>query len=363
MDFGLSEEQRMLQDTVRRYLTKQCPLERVREAVVDDGQVAAAIRLELAGLGLGGLLVPAQYGGLQLGMLEAVLVQELLGAHVSPAAYFAASLLAVVAITCGASDSQKQEWLPVIVSGEMRCAVAINEACGARNDAGVQYLSGCLNGKALFVLEFTGASHLLVCDQNQQLHLVAASAPGVVAHAITIIDKTRTTHEVGFSNVRGYVLDGQSADGVALTAVLHAARLLLAADTLGAAQQMLEQAVDYAKQREQFGRVVASFQAVKHMCADMAAQLEPGRSLIWYAAYATDSGTEDAALMALLAKSHLADVGQFVARTATEVHGGIGFTDSLGLHYWFKRIGANRQLFGGPQHVRDAAAKLQGWTI
>jgi alkylation response protein AidB-like acyl-CoA dehydrogenase len=363
MDFGLSEEQRMLQDTVSRYLTEQCPLERVREAVVDEGQVAASIRLELARLGLGGLLVPAECGGLQLGMLEAVLVQEQFGANVSPAAYFAASLLAVVAITHGASDSQKHDWLPAIVSAEMHCALAINEACGARDGAGVHYLNGCLNGKALFVLELTGASHILVSDQNQQLHLVAAFASGITARAITTIDKTRTTHEVGFSNVCGHVLDGQSADGVALAAVLHAARLLLAADTLGAAQKMLVHAVDYAKQREQFGRVVASFQAVKHMCADMAAQLEPCRSLIWYAAHATDSGAKDAALMALLAKSHLADVGQFVARTATEVHGGIGFTDLLGLHYWFKRIGANRQLFGGPQRVRDAAAKLQGWTV
>ena len=124
---------------------------------------------------------------------------------------------------------------------------------------------------------------------------------------------------------------------------------------------MLEKAVAYSKDREQFNRPIASFQAVKHMCAEMAARLEPCRALVWYAAYAQDNVPEEAGLMARLAKAHVSEVGKFVARTATEVHGGMGFTDLLGLHYWFKRIGANRQLLGGPQALRAEAAKLQGW--
>jgi alkylation response protein AidB-like acyl-CoA dehydrogenase len=124
---------------------------------------------------------------------------------------------------------------------------------------------------------------------------------------------------------------------------------------------MLEKAVEYAKTRDQFNRPIASFQAVKHMCAEMAAKLEPCRSMVWYAAYAQDQVPEEAALMACLAKSHLSEVGKFVARTSTEVHGGMGFTDLLGLHYWFKRIGANRQLLGGPEKLRAEAAELQGW--
>jgi len=143
--------------------------------------------------------------------------------------------------------------------------------------------------------------------------------------------------------------------------MIDAGRVLLAADTLGAAAMMLEKAVEYAKTRDQFNRPIASFQAVKHMCAEMAAKLEPCRSMVWYAAYAQDQVPEEAALMACLAKSHLSEVGKFVARTSTEVHGGMGFTDLLGLHYWFKRIGANRQLLGGPEKLRAEAAELQGW--
>ena len=125
---------------------------------------------------------------------------------------------------------------------------------------------------------------------------------------------------------------------------------------------MIEKAVAYAGERKQFGRVIGSFQAVKHMCAEMAAELEPCRSLVWYAAHAFDEMPDEASLMAAHAKSLTSDVGRFVARTATEVHGGMGFTDLLGLHYWFKRIGLNRQLLGAPERVRREAAVMQGWA-
>ena len=111
--------------------------------------------------------------------------------------------------------------------------------------------------------------------------------------------------------------------------MIDAGRVLLAADSLGAAM-MLKSAVEYSKDRDQFNRLIASFQAVKHMCAEMAAKLEPCRSMIWYAAYAQDHVPEEASLMACLAKSHMQEVSKFVARTATEVHGGMGFTDLWG---------------------------------
>ena len=119
--------------------------------------------------------------------------------------------------------------------------------------------------------------------------------------------------------------------------MLDVGRVLLAADTFGAAQTMLDQAVAYSLTREQFNRPIGSFQAVKHMCAEMAAGLEPCQSLVWYAAHAVDSIPDEARVTACHAKAHVAEVGKFVAKTATEVHGGMGFTDLLGLHYWFKR--------------------------
>jgi len=134
---------------------------------------------------------------------------------------------------------------------------------------------------------------------------------------------------------------------------------MYAADTLGAAQAMIDQAVAYAKTREQFGRAIATFQAVKHMCAEMAAALEPCRALVWYAGHALESLPTEASVTACHAKAHVGEVGTKVARIATEVHGGMGFTDLVGLHYWFKRIGMNRQMLGGPQAAREDAARLQ----
>jgi alkylation response protein AidB-like acyl-CoA dehydrogenase len=124
---------------------------------------------------------------------------------------------------------------------------------------------------------------------------------------------------------------------------------------------MIEKAVAYAKERKQFGRPVGSFQAVKHLCAEMVAELEPARALVWYAGYSFDRSPAEARSLAAHAKAHLSEAGRFVARTATEVHGGMGFTDLLGLHYWFKRIGIDRQLLGGPERVRHDAALSQGW--
>jgi len=141
---------------------------------------------------------------------------------------------------------------------------------------------------------------------------------------------------------------------------LDAGRIGIAAQALGIARAAFEFALQYAKERKQFGRTIGSFQAVKHLCAEMAAELEPARALVWYAAYAFDHAPDEAPLMAAHAKALTSEIGRFIARTSTEVHGGIGITDLLGLHFWFKRVGLNRQLLGGPEKVREIAARLQG---
>jgi alkylation response protein AidB-like acyl-CoA dehydrogenase len=145
--------------------------------------------------------------------------------------------------------------------------------------------------------------------------------------------------------------------------VLDAGRVVLAADSLGAAQHMLDAAVAFAKQRVQFGRVIGSFQGVKYPLAECVTALEPCRALVWYAAYAQDALPDEARLTACHAKAQMGDVARDVARIATETHGGMGFTDLLGLHYWFKRISFNRQMLGGPERCREEAAELQGWRL
>ena len=148
---------------------------------------------------------------------------------------------------------------------------------------------------------------------------------------------------------------------MAIQKTIDVGRIALAADLLGASQKMINKAVEYSLERKQFERVIGSFQAVKHMCAEMVAELEPCRSLIWYAAYSQDFIEDEARLLSCHAKAHLSEVGQDIARVSTQVFGGMGFTDLLGMDYWFKRIGLSRQILGGPEKVRQEAALIQGF--
>jgi alkylation response protein AidB-like acyl-CoA dehydrogenase len=352
--FALSEDQRLLQDSLAKALAQLSPLERVRRFADQDEPAAPDIWAGLAELGLPGLITPEEHGGLGLGLLEAALAAETLGAVVAPTPFLGSAVLAPLALRLAGTDEQRARWLPKLAAGEITAGVAISEpVAGARDGAGVVADGGRLTGKALFAFDTVGADLVIVGDRAGGLHL-ALSATAV--EPMGTIDATRRLSELTFDGVAAEPM----ASNQALERLRDAAWILLAADTLGAAQTMLDKAVAYAKERKQFGRTIGSFQAVKHLCAEMAAELEPARALVWYAAYAFDNAPDEAPLMAAHAKAHTSEIGRFIARTATEVHGGMGMTDLLGLHYWFKRIGLNRQLLGGPERVREAAARMQG---
>jgi len=354
MRFALSEDQVLLQDSLTRALADLSPLERVRRFADGNESAAPDIWAGLAELGLPGLLVPEEHGGLGLGLLEAALAAEALGRVVAPTPFLGTAVLAPLALTLAGSAEQRSRWLPKLAAGEAVAGVAISEPiAGAREGAGVTAAGGRLDGRALFALDAPGADLLIVADRGGGLHLAGSCE---AAEPMPSIDATRRLTELTFKATPAEALTSNQA----IDRLRDAAWILLAADTLGAAQAMLDKAVAYAKERKQFGRTIGSFQAVKHLCAEMAAELEPARALVWYAAYAFDHAPDEAPLMAAHAKAHLSEIGRFVARTSTEVHGGIGMTDLLGLHYWFKRIGQNRQLLGGPEKVREWAARLQG---
>jgi alkylation response protein AidB-like acyl-CoA dehydrogenase len=357
MDFSLTSDQRLMQESLTRTLAEASSLDRVRRFAADPGDKGADVWRALGDFGLAGIVVPEAFGGLGLGLLDAALASEALGRAVAPVPFMGV-VLAPIALTRGGSGAQQQEWLAKLASGEVTAAAAISEPiAGARDGAGVTASGGKLTGKALFVPGGMGARLLVVADRSGGLHLVGGDAAGLTRALMPGIDETRRLAELTFDGVAAEPLSG----GPQLLAALRdAGWVLVAADTLGAAEAMLDKAVAYAQERRQFGRVIGSFQAVKHLCAEMAAELEPCRSLVWYAAYAFDAVPGEASLMAAHAKALTSEVGRFVARTSTEVHGGMGITDLLGLHFWFKRIGVNRQLLGGPERVREFAARLQG---
>jgi len=349
MEFGLSEEQTQLERSVNGFLDDASSLERVRKLVDEPG---TGVWPGLVELGVPGLLIPEEAGGLNLSFLDAAIVAEALGAHTAPAPFLSTAVLVPVALRDG---GRHDALLSALATGATTAGAALGHAIGPRADASVREAGGKLNGRALYVVDFD-ADVYLVADDARRLFLVASDAAGLGARPLTTIDRTRRTGELTFADTPA---DLVADDPATLQRVLDAGRVMLAADTLGAAQNMLDQAVAYAKEREQFNRPIGSFQAVKHMCAEMAAALEPCRAMMWYAAHALDALPDEATLTACHTKAHLAEVGKFVAKTATEVHGGMGFTDLVGLHYWFKRIGFDRQILGAPELLREEAARAQ----
>lgn len=359
MEFGLSAEQGLLQDTVIRFLTEQSSLDRVRR-FADGGETRATDLVDgLAALGVYGLIVPESQGGVGLTLLDAAVVSEALGYAVAPTGFLSTAVVVPSALLAAGSQAQQDAWLPRLAAAEVQAGIALSEHSGVRRDAGVTCLDGALTGRALFVLDFE-ADVYLVADRSGGLHLIAADAAGLERRLLPTIDRTRPMGELILEAAPAEPLPG--AGPAVVRRLLDIARVMLAADTLGAAQNMLDQAVAYAQQREQFNRVIASFQAVKHMCAEMAAEIEPLRAFSWYAGHALTADPEEAHLVACHFKALAQDVGKQVAKTATEVHGGMGFTDLVGLHYWFKRIGFNRQVLGSPELLRELAARAQGFA-
>jgi alkylation response protein AidB-like acyl-CoA dehydrogenase len=357
MDFGLSDDQKMLEETLRGFLAEHVPIERVRELRHEPQPNDRGVWSSLAELGVAGVLVPDAQGGAGLSLLDAALVAGVLGHAATPSPFLSTSVMAATALKAvGGADADAL--LAGIASGELVVGVAATELFSVREGAGVRIEGGRLRGKAMMALDAVAADGLLVAIDDATLAWVDAKAPGVSIERLLTIDATRDTSELVFDGAEAKLVFEGAGDAV--RRMLEAGRIVLAADTLGCCESMVEQAVAYSKERKQFDRLIGSFQAVKHMCAEMIAEVEPARSLLWYAAHAYDAIPDEAPLMACHVLAHVSEIGREIASVSTQVHGGIGWTDEQNLHFWFKRIGNARHLLGGPEYLRARAAELKG---
>lgn len=362
MEFGLSNDQRLLQEAVSQFLAAEAKLDVIQRAVEGGDDLLAPMRMGLSELGLNALLIPEDEGGLGLGFFEAALVQQMLGRFVVPID-MSGNVLAALVFRRMRDTAARSAWFRKLATGEAVLGLALSAPPAARCGAsGVQSRGEALHGSVPFAQLPVGATHLLVVDEAGCSWVADIASEGLLITPLETIDRTRSFASLTLEGIVAERIVTEPGGGDLAGELLAFIRILIAADTLGAAERMIEAAVQYSLERKQFGVPIASFQAVKHMCAEMAARVEPCKALLWHAAFVAASGMPEGPVMACLAKSHLSDVGRFVARTSTEVHGGMGFTDALGLHLWFKRIGMNRQLFGGPEFLRAEAARMQGWT-
>jgi alkylation response protein AidB-like acyl-CoA dehydrogenase len=357
MNFELDEQQEQMQASLARLLGAELPLQKLQSVLAEGKWPAAALHDTVASMGWYGLLIAREYGGVGLGLLDAALAAEAFGRAAAPVPFVASAGIVAHALSRFGSEAQRARWLPGIASGAVVAGAALSEgAAGQPHDVqGVDCRQGTLHGEASFVLDAAAAKLFLVADRREQLWLVERDHPGVACTPMQTIDGTRSVGTLALNGCKAEPL-GDDTGPEAPATLLAVGRLLLGADTLGAASAMLEAATQYAQVRTQFGQPIGAFQAVKHLCADMAAQLVPCRAYVWGTAHALDRQASGAAAGCAQLKAHLSEVGQFVARSATEVHGAMGFTELLGLHLLFKRIALARQLLGGPARLRAEAA-------
>jgi alkylation response protein AidB-like acyl-CoA dehydrogenase len=272
--------------------------------------------------------------------------------------------LAGLALALNGSEGQRTEFLAPLAAGEKRGTVALFDAGSPAvigefemeaqpGDGGV-----VLDGEKVLVLDAAAADFLIVATADGRRHLVDADQAGVSIERESSIDPTRRLYSVRFASVEvpaERTLEGVQEDYLP---VLHRGCVATSAELTGIAQRTMEMAVAYAKERQQFGRPIGSYQAVSHRCAQMLLETEGARSATYYAAWAADASPEDLPLAASMAKAYASDAGWRVANESLQVHGGIGFTWEHDLHLWLKRAKVDSALFGDAHWHRERVADL-----
>jgi len=355
MRFDLDEQQLALQQAVADYLEAECPIARAL-APHDTGKPDLGLWRGLVQLGIGGIMVPEEYGGLGLGLLDLAVMMEPVGRSAAPGP-FLDHALGTLALVLAGSAAQKAGLLPPLASGEMRATIALAEAKGEWFAEQWTLAAGeTLTGKKHHVLHAEGADVLIVGFAGGKLGLVRRDAPGLEISPTPSTDAGKQLCTVTFADTPCELLEGAMGDRL-----VDAGLVLLAADAFGGASQAVNLSVAYAREREQFGRPIGSFQGMKHQLVDTAITVEPSVGLYWYAAHCWDTELAAAPLQAALAKALITENYARATRQMIEVHGGIGYTWEYGAHVWLKRALFNQAFLGSPRALRARAADLAGW--
>jgi alkylation response protein AidB-like acyl-CoA dehydrogenase len=370
VDLSFSDEQRLLRDSVRRFLETASPMSEVRRAMGTSEGFDRALWTRLSSdLALQAVAIPEVYGGLGLGPVELAIVLEELGRALVCAPYFASVVLACRAILHQGSAADHEELLPSLASGESIAALVCDEHGGTTTTARVTDGRWALDGTTPLVIDGHIADRLIVAARSGagvSLFVVDAGANGVTRTALPTLDSTRRLARIELRGAPARLLgdDGTAASAIART--LDEGAILLSCEMVGGAERALQLAVEYAKVRTQFGRAIGSFQAIKHKCADMLLAVESARSAAYWAACVLgqpDTGPEadaELAIAASVAKSYANEAYFQVAAECIQVHGGIGFTWEHDAHLYFKRARASAALLGDASYHRARIASAVG---
>jgi alkylation response protein AidB-like acyl-CoA dehydrogenase len=376
MDLGLSEEQEMLRKSARDFLRRECPKQLVRQLDETEEGYSPELWRKMAELGWMGLVFPEKYGGSGHKFLDLAILLEEMGYNIVPGPFFSTVVLGGLTILAAGNEEQKMEFLPKIARGEMILSFALAEPT-ASYDAGSVRTRGIardggyvISGTKLFVLNANVADYILCVARTKEtkdpedgitLFLVNARSPGVKCTPLKTLARDKQC-EVIFENVtisEGSVVGKKDEGWPIVKDILQKAAVAKCAEMVGGAQAALDMAVNYAKERVQFGRPIGSFQAIQHYCANMAMDVSGSRFVTYKAAWKVSEGLPSA-LDAAIAKAWLSEAYGRVALSAHQIFGAIGFTMDHDIHLYYRQAKAGEVIFGGADFHRAIVARELG---
>ena len=376
MDLGLSEEQEMLKKLARDFLQKECPKRLVRQVDESDEGYSSELWHKMSELGWMGLVFPEKYGGSERSFLDLTIILEEMGYNIVPGPFFSTVVLGGLTILAAGSEEQKMEFLPKIASGEMILSLALTEPTASYDAASVKTKAIAHNGKyvikgtKLFVLNANVADYILCVARTKQarnpengitLFLVDAKSPGVKCTLLKTLARDKQC-EVVFDDVtvlEESIVGKRDGGWPIVKDILQKATVAKCTEMVGGAQAALDMAVNYAKERVQFGRPIGSFQAIQHYCANMAMDVSGSRFVTYKAAWKVSEGLP-AALDVAIAKAWASEAYGRVTLSAHQIFGAIGFTMDHDIHLYYRQAKAAEIIFGDADFQRAVVARELG---
>lgn len=346
MNFDFSDDQKLLKEQVNKFLTDKCGLDRVRKVLEGDEPYAKDVWDGLVEMGLTGTAIPEAYGGLGLGALELCVVAEELGRAAAPVPFSSSVYLASDALVRAGSEDLKQTYLPKLASGELIGTFAMSEGPVAASPRTVttKFSGGKLNGTKVPVPDGDVADIAIVLantggngDQALSLVLVDLTGAGVTREAVKTVDPARSHATITFTDAPATLVGGEG-DGWSITEeVFNNAAVLMAFEQIGGAEASMWMARDYALERYAFGRLIGSYQAIKHKIADMYVRLELARSNAYFGAMMLNENGAELPEAAAAARISATEAYRYAAQENIQVHGGIGYTWEADTQFYFRR--------------------------
>ena len=354
MNFDFSDDQKLLKEQVRKFLTDKCPTKVVRRVLDGNEAFAEEVWKGLVELGVPGVGIPEAYGGLGLSPLELCVVAEEIGRAAAPVPFDTSVVLATEAIKLAGSEAQKKKWLPELASGKAIGTLAVAEGPQPPRPRNVTttFGGGFLNGRKVPVADGDAATFAVVVAKTS-LVLVDLAQKAVTRKRVETIDPARKHSELTFNGASAELLGAEGEGWSLLERLYDAAAIYFAFAQVGGAESAMWMARDYALQRQAFGRAIGSYQAIKHKLADCYVKLELARSNAYYGAMMLTDGGADLPLAAAAARIAATEAYDFASKENIQTHGGIGFTWEADTQFHYRRARVMALSLGGPMAWKD----------